>query len=177
MDIDWERLFVPQTPLVELILRGTVMYLLLLAGLRVLVRRHVGSMSLMDLLLMVLIADAAQNAMGDDYHSITEGVVLCGTLIVWNWVLDWLSYRSKFVQSLLEPTPLPLVRDGQMLRRNMRQELVTVDELQSLLRQQGIEDVEEVRVARIEPDGGLSVMRRDGENNGEMKQKKRSPGV
>jgi uncharacterized membrane protein YcaP (DUF421 family) len=63
--IDWQTLFVPTTPLLELVVRGSAMYLLLLAALRFLVRRHIGSLSLMDLLLMVLIADAAQNAMGD----------------------------------------------------------------------------------------------------------------
>jgi uncharacterized membrane protein YcaP (DUF421 family) len=65
MSIDWQTLFIPQTSLIELFVRGTVMYMLLLTALRVLVRRHVGSMSLMDLLLMVLIADAAQNAVAE----------------------------------------------------------------------------------------------------------------
>ena len=54
---------------------------MLLPALRVLVSRHIGSLSMMDLLLMVLIADAAQNAMASEYRSITEGIVLCGTLI------------------------------------------------------------------------------------------------
>jgi uncharacterized membrane protein YcaP (DUF421 family) len=177
MGIDWTTLFVPQTPLVELVLRGTVMYFALIAGLRVLVRRHVGSMSLMDLLLMVLIADAAQNAMGDQYHSITEGMVLCGTLIGWNFALDWLAYHSKFVQKLLEPPPLPIVRDGQMLRRQMRQELVTVQELQSLLREQGIEEIAAVRLAFIEPDGGLSVSRYQDAEGNSPRHRKRAAGV
>lgn len=177
MGIDWTTLFVPQRPLVELALRGTIMYFALIAGLRVLVRRHVGSMSLMDLLLMVLIADAAQNAMGDQYRSITEGMVLCGTLIGWNFALDWLAYHSKFVQKLLEPPPLPIVRDGQMLRRHMRQELVTVEELRSLLREQGIEDVATVRLAFIEPDGGLSVLRHHDATDDSHRHRKRAPGV
>ena len=79
--VDWDALFVPQTSLLELFIRGSAMYLLLLAALRVLVRRHIRSLSMMDLLLMVLIADAAQNAMASEYRSITEGIVLCGTLI------------------------------------------------------------------------------------------------
>lgn len=158
MGIDWQRLFLPHTPLLELILRGTVMYVGLLAALRILVRRHVGSLSLMDLLLMVLIADAAQNAMGDDYHSITEGAVLCGTLIGWNFLFDWLAYRYPAFQRMLEPPPLPVVRNGQLLRRNMRQELLTEDELMSQLRQQGVGDVSTVKLAYVEPDGGISVV-------------------
>lgn len=157
MNLDWERLFVPQTPLLELVLRGTVMYFALLAALRMLVRRHIGSLSLMDLLLMVLIADAAQNAMGDDYHSITEGLLLCGTLIGWNYLLDFLAYRYRTVEKLLEPSPLPIVKHGRLQRRNMRQEFLTEDELLSQLRQQGVEDYRTVELACIEPDGGISI--------------------
>lgn len=161
MHIDWSALLVPTTSLAEMVLRGTVMYLLLLAGLRVLVRRHVGSMSLMDLLLMVLIADAAQNAMASEYRSLTEGVVLCGTLLGWNFLFDWLAYRYAWFQRLLEPKPLPIVRDGVLLRRNMRQEFITSDEVMSQLRQQGIDDVSRVRLAYVEPDGGVSVIKRN----------------
>jgi uncharacterized membrane protein YcaP (DUF421 family) len=164
MDIDWQTLFVPQTPLVEIVIRGTVIYLVLLAALRVLVRRHIGSLSLMDLLLIVLIADAAQNAMADEYHSITEGLVLCAVLIGWNYLLDWLSFRYETIEKLLEPRPLPVVRNGRMQRRNMRMELLTDDELMSQLRQQGIEKLESVKLAYIEPDGAVSVVRRDGKN-------------
>jgi uncharacterized membrane protein YcaP (DUF421 family) len=165
MNIDWQSLFTPTTPVLELVLRGTMMYLLLFAALRMLVRRHVGSMSLMDLLLMVLIADAAQNAMAGQYESITEGVIVCGTLIFWNYFFDWLSYRISFVERLLEPPPLPIVRDGVLLRRNMRQELITQDELMSLLREQGVFDIKDVELARVEPDGGVSVKRRGGEQD------------
>jgi uncharacterized membrane protein YcaP (DUF421 family) len=157
MSIDWQQLFVPQTPLLELVLRGTVMYIGLLAALRILVRRHIGSMSLMDLLLMVLIADAAQNGMADEYHSITEGVVLCATLIGWNYLFDWLAYYSPAFRKILEPSPLPVIRDGRLLRRNMRQEYLTEDELVSQLRQQGVQDYRTVKICYVEPDGGISV--------------------
>jgi uncharacterized membrane protein YcaP (DUF421 family) len=157
MAVDWETLLTPKTPLLELFLRGTVMYVMLLAALRVLVRRHVGSLSIMDLLLMVLIADAAQNAMADQYRSITEGLVLCGTLIGWNYLFDWLAYCSPAFERLLEPAPLRVIRDGKFLRRNMRAEFITQDELMSLLRQQGVYDVKDVKWACVESDGGISV--------------------
>jgi uncharacterized membrane protein YcaP (DUF421 family) len=60
----------------------------------------------MDLLLLVLIADAAQNAMAGEYHSISKGLVLCGTLFGWNFLLDWLAYRYDWVARLLECFPL-----------------------------------------------------------------------
>jgi uncharacterized membrane protein YcaP (DUF421 family) len=161
MTIDWQSLFVPQTSLIELILRGTVIYLLLFAALRVLVRRHVGSLSFMDLLLMVLIADASQNGMAGEYQSITEGLVLCGTLIGWNYAFDWLAYRSATFQKLIEPAPLPVIRDGKFLRRNMQREFITKDELESQLRELEVGEVSDVKLAFIEPDGGVSIERYD----------------
>jgi uncharacterized membrane protein YcaP (DUF421 family) len=166
--IDWQTLFVPTTPLLELVVRGSAMYLLLLAALRFLVRRHIGSLSLMDLLLMVLIADAAQNAMGDQYRSVTEGIVLCGTLIAWNFFFDWLAYRSPAFQKLVEPPPLPVIRNGKLLRRNMHQEFLTEDELLSQLRQQGVQDARTVKLAYVEPDGGVSIV-----GNGRRKAKEK----
>ena len=159
MKMNWESLLVPSTPVVELIVRGSVMYLVLLLVLRLLVRRHVGSMSLMDLLLMVLIADAAQNGMSNEYRSLSEGLILCGTLIGWNYLFDWLSYRYPTFAKIMEPSPLPVIRDGRFLRRNMKAELLTPDELLSQLRQQGVQDVSEVKLAHVESDGGVSIMR------------------
>jgi uncharacterized membrane protein YcaP (DUF421 family) len=160
MDIDWQRLFVPQTPLLELVLRGSVMYLALFAVLRILVRRHIGSLSLMDLLLIVLIADAAQNAMANEYRSITEGLVLCGTLIAWSCLLEFLAYQSETIARLLEPPPLPVVKNGRLQRRNMRQELLTEDDLMSQLRQHEVSDLAEVALAYIEPDGGIGIVQK-----------------
>jgi uncharacterized membrane protein YcaP (DUF421 family) len=159
MSPDWQSLFIPTTPLLELVLRGSLMYLALLFALRMLGRRQVGSLSLMDLLLIVLIADAAQNAMSAEYRSLTEGFVLCGTLIAWNYLFDFLAFRSTRFARLLEPPPLPLIRDGQLQRRNMRRELLTEEEVLSQLREQGVDDVKDVRLAFIEPDGAFSVLK------------------
>lgn len=177
MDIDWEGMLRPSMSLLELVLRGSAMYLVLFTVLRILVRRHVGSMSLMDLLLMVLIADAAQNAMSKQYQSVTEGLVLCGTLIAWNYLLDLLSYRFPALERILEPPPLPIVRAGQLQRRNMRQELLTEDEVLSHLRQQGIEDIQSVKLAYVEPDGGVSVIKYRGQPPSRGKNHKKGAGL
>jgi uncharacterized membrane protein YcaP (DUF421 family) len=137
------------------------MYVGLVLLFRVL-RRDTGSLSLADLLLVVLIADAAQNGMAGEYRSITAGLVLVGTIAAWSFVFDWLSYHSKFVERLLQPPPLPLIRNGMMLVRNMRQQFITVDELKSQLRQQGIARVEQVKYCYLEPDGQISVIKQSG---------------
>ena len=122
-------------------------------------------MSTADLLVVVLVADAAQNAMASEYHSITEGAVLVATIFGWNYLLDWLAYRFRLVHSLLHPAPLLLVKDGHLQRRNLQSEMLTVGDLKSQLREQGVAAVAQVKRCSFEPDGHLSVIKRSGEDN------------
>jgi len=156
--IDWHKMFVPTVHLVEIFLRGSVMYLLILALMRVF-RRDPGALSTPDLLVIVLVADAAQNAMASEYHSLTEGVILVATIFAWNYGLDWLAFRSRLVHRLLNPPPLLLINKGRVQRRNLRSELLRESDLAEQLRQQGVENFAEVKRAFLEPDGHLSVIR------------------
>lgn len=166
--IDWRKMFMPDTPLLEIFVRGTVIYIALVILLRVILKRQSGTMGVTDLLLVVLIADAAQNAMAGDYKSITDGILLVAVIIGWSYALDWLGFHFKTIRRLLVPPPLLLVKNGRMLRRNMRQELVTEEELMVQLREQGVEDVKKVKEAHMESDGRVSVICYDGppENGG-----------
>ena len=158
--IDWHSLLVPSGSLLELVLRTSAMYLLILAGFRVF-RRDAGSLSVSDLLVVVLIADAAQNGMAGEYRSLTEGAVIVATIFAWNYVLDWLAYRSRVMSWLLQPPAVLLIRDGRLLGRNLRSQLMTKEDLLAQLREQGVEDVQAVKKACLEGDGRLSVIRAD----------------
>lgn len=145
-------------PILELILRGSVTYLVLLILLRFFLKRVTGTLSIGDLLIIVLIADAAQNGMSAGYTSLTDGLILVATIIFWSYALDWLAYHFPVFERLVHPSPVPLVRDGKMVARNMRRELITVDELMSHLREQGVQDLKEVKSASMEGDGRISVV-------------------
>ena len=158
--IDWSSVFVPTVHIGELFLRGTIIYLFLLVILRVL-RREAGTIGISDLLVVVLIADAVQNAMSSEYKSITEGIVLVMTIVFWDYFVDWLGYRFPFIQRLIRPAPLPLVENGRVNKRNMRQEMITDDELMGQLREQGVESIAEVKKCYLEGDGHISVIKRN----------------
>jgi len=160
--VDWGRLFGVDTPLLEIFLRGSFMYLAVWALLRFTFRRDVGSVGIPGLLVIVLIADAAQNAMAGDYHSITDGVLLVATIIGWAAILDWLAWRFPRIERIIHPPPLKLVENSRVLRHNLRKEMITPEELLAQLRLQGIERLDDVKVAHMEPDGRISVIRRDG---------------
>lgn len=151
-----------ELPVWELILRGSAIYWFLLLVFRFLLRRDVGSMGIADLLFVVLIADASSNAMQGDYKTIGDGLVLASTLIAWNYIIDWATYRFAAISKFLEPSPEPLVRHGKLVHKTLKRELITVDELMGKLRQQGIEDLAVIRRACLESDGQISVIRSDG---------------
>jgi uncharacterized membrane protein YcaP (DUF421 family) len=167
--VDWYELFVPTHSIAEMIVRGTLMYLGLFLIFRFIVGRQSSAIGLTDVLVIVIIADAAQNAFSHEYKSVTEGIALVLTIVFWDFLLDWLSYHTKFFAWLVKPAPLPLVRDGKMLFRNMKRELISADELRSQARQQGIGDIAEVDVARLEPNGEISFVKKGGSAKGKRR--------
>lgn len=159
ISIDWDQLFGLSLPFFEIVIRGTTIYWFLFFVFRFVVRRDVGAVGIADILILVIVADAAQNAMSGEYTSVSDGIVLVSTLIVWNVLLDWLSFRFEAFRRFAEPPPTALVKNGRMLMRNMRKQLITEDELWGKLRQAGVEKLEEVKEVYIESDGEISVIK------------------
>ncbi len=153
------ELFAIHVPVPELMLRGTLVYWLLFLIFRFILRRDVGSVGIADILLLVIVADAAQNAMAGGYDTFAEGAILVCTIVAWNWLLDFLSYHFEAVRRFAEPSRLTLIRKGSPQLRNMRREFITMQELLAKLREQGIEDINEVKAAYLEGDGQISVIR------------------
>jgi uncharacterized membrane protein YcaP (DUF421 family) len=98
--------------------------------------------------------------MAADYRSISDGLVLVGTIIAWNVCIDWLAYRFPAIRRVAQPPELLLMREGMILHRNLRRELMTVDDLLAKLREKGVENVGDVKSARMEGDGAISVVKR-----------------
>ena len=145
----------------ELVLRGTLIYWLLFLLFRFVLRRDVGSIAIADMLVLVLIADASQNAMSGGYETVADGAVLVGTIAAWNWLFDYVTYRFPAVRQLIQAKPLRLIENGKVLRRNLRKEMITQEELMSALRREGVEQIDQVRLATMESDGEITVVRND----------------
>ncbi len=144
----------------ELIVRGSAVYWFLFVLFRFVLRRDAGSLGIADILLLVLIADASQNAMAGGYETITDGFVLVATIAGWNWLLDLASYRFRIVRRFTQPPPVVLVRRGAIVRRNLRREFLSIPELLAGLREQGIDKLDDVKIARMEADGQITVIKR-----------------
>ena len=157
MNIDWNEIFVPSGSLLEIAIRGTLIYLALFIAMRVLPRRTIGAMASSDILVIVLIADAVQNGMSDGYRSVTEGLMLAAVIFGWTVLIDWLD--QKFPHWHLASAPaMPVIVNGRFLRKNMARERITEDEVMSQLRMHGQDSVDRVAKACVEGDGHVSVI-------------------
>jgi uncharacterized membrane protein YcaP (DUF421 family) len=161
LDVDWAKLFIPTLPVMETVMRGTLVYWFVFLIFRTLIKRDIGSIAVADLIVVVIIADAAQNAMAADYKSVTDGLILISTIVFWNFLLDWAAYRFPWLERLITPKALNLVKDGRILRHNLRREFLTEEELMSKIRESGVEDLSKIRAAYMEGDGTISVIKRD----------------
>lgn len=161
LHIDWHRAFNPHVALLDIVMRGTITYVALFAMLRV-TRRSSGEMGTADVLLIVLIADAVQNGMASDYHSITEGLILALTIFFWSWLLSWLPVRFPALRPFLIGSSGRVVRDGRIDPVMLRRQLMTEDDLMAQLRLQGVGDIADVSRAHVESNGQLSVVKRRG---------------
>ena len=158
MALDWDELFRFSVSPLEIIVRGTLMFWFLFALFRFVFRRGSGAVGMTDFLFVVLLGDAAQNAMIGEAHSVPEGMLLIATLVGWNYLLDYLSDRYRAFRHFSTARKVCLVDEGRVNRRNMRDESISMDELMQKLREAGYEKLDEIKAAYLESDGQISVI-------------------
>ena len=151
----------PWHTLLDVAIRTTVVYLALLAGLRLTGTRQLGQMSTFDLVLLLIIANAVQNAMVGPDTSLAGGLVAATVLIAWHRVIDWWRLRSRGFAKLLAGEGIMLIHHGNILETHLRRAGITRDEVVQALREHGVADVKDVLLAVLEPDGAISVIRND----------------
>ena len=151
----------PALPYWEFIVRGVAVYLFLLVLLRVTGKRQVGQLSPFDLVLLLVLSNAVQNSMNGGDNSLVGGMVSAATLVALNFVLGFVTLRSKKLEALIEGRPQVLIHNGQLFEDVLASAQLTHHELQAALRQAGCSSVNEVRTAVLENNGAISVVKRD----------------
>lgn len=141
----------------EIVLRSVLIYLALLIALRIFGKREVGQMTLYDLVLILLVANAVQPAMTGPDNSLAGGVVIIVALVLFNFLIGWLD-RFGIFHRLLEPEPTIVISQGRYLVHNMRREGVEREELETAIREHGLESVSQVQMGVLEPDGTISIV-------------------
>ncbi len=160
--MDWGQIFLPSVNVVETFVRGTVMFLAIFVIMRVAGQREGGAHSLTDLLVVVLVAEAAAHGMAGDATGIADSVLLIATIVGWSVALDVVAYRWPRIGDVIKSRPRPLIVDGRVNERALRREFMTRKELEGELRLHGIDDVRQVARAYLEPNGMISTIKMGG---------------
>ena len=147
--------------LLNIALRTTVVYLAVLVGLRLTGKRQLGQLSAFDFVLLLIISNAVQNAMVGPDTSLAGGLIAAAVLLFWHLVLDRFRRSSRTASRLLGGSAVLLIYRGKILHEHLDREHITSDELMQALREHGVGSIEDVRLAALEPDGAVSVIREE----------------
>ena len=147
--------------LLQITLRTFLVYCAVLVGMRLCCKREVGQMTPFDLVLLLLIANAVQNAMTGPDTSVTGGIVAAATLFAGNFLVRRLAWSSGAARKWIEGIPTLLIHDGKILQVHLDKEQITQGELLQALREHSVEKIEEVHLAMLEIDGSISVLKKD----------------
>jgi uncharacterized membrane protein YcaP (DUF421 family) len=146
-------------PVFEIVARALLVYIFLLIAFRLTGKKQTGELSPFDLIFLLIISESVQNSMISNDTSLLGGLIIAGTLIVANYFLGWLTFRSKKAAKWIEGVPEILVHNGKVVSETMKQQHITHDELMEALRYQGCDSIENVRTAILETNGKISVIR------------------
>jgi uncharacterized membrane protein YcaP (DUF421 family) len=140
--------------------KTAVIYLFLILGLRLLGKRELGQLSLYDLVMVIILGNAVQNAMINNDNTLGGGLVAATVLLALNWSLNRVITRSSRAERFLVGEPILIVHDGKPIRDRMRRQGITMDQLAAALREHGLDHVSDVHMAVLESDGTISVVPR-----------------
>jgi uncharacterized membrane protein YcaP (DUF421 family) len=144
-----------------IVVRAAVIYVALLLGLRLMGKRELGQMTVFDLVVILLIANAVQNAMVGANVSLAGGLVAAGVLLVLNRGVSLLRLHSMGWGRLLEGTPTVLIQEGQFLDPALRKEGLERAQVEMAMREHGVDRTDDVRLAVLETDGSISIVPAD----------------
>lgn len=151
----------PVSTVLEILFRTAVIYAAVLIGMRLSGKRQVGQMTPFDLVVLLLIANAVQNAMTGPDTSVVGGLVAAATLLVLNAIISRLALRNKLVRRAVEGDPTLLIHAGRIIRSHLTEERIGEEELLQALREHGVARIEDVQGAVLEIDGSISVIKKD----------------
>jgi uncharacterized membrane protein YcaP (DUF421 family) len=153
-------MWVPEISILELVIRGVVVYLVLFALLRFIGKKHVGELSPFDLVVLLIISETVDGSLIGEDHSLTGGLISAATLVVVVQVVGYLTWRFRAVEKFVEGIPRILVRHGKVKDATLKQEQVTMAELIEAIRREGHSSVTSIRFAILETDGSITMAAR-----------------
>ena len=147
------------TPLWEIVLRGTAVYIGIALLVRVIPKRHAGELSPNDLIAVIIIGSLGASAIVGDATGTLEILLMIVVVLLWDYLFNVIEYHVPRFRKIAQDSPTLLIHNGRVLRKNLDREKLTDEELDASLRRQGITSTEQVKLAILEADGHISVIR------------------
>jgi len=145
----------------ELLLRGSIIYFALFLVFRLSGKRQVGQLTPFDLILLLIVSNAVQNAMVGPDTSVTGGLIVTAILVLWNRLLGYVSSRNRRLEKLIDGRPEVVIHMGRVYDEVLRRNDMSLEELRGALRRCGVFDISEVEYALLETNGAVSVKKRE----------------
>ena len=142
------------------VLRAVIVYVVILAFVRLSGKRTLGQFTAFDTLLLILIGTAVQNSLIGDDVSLLGGLILAATLIALNYTVAWLTARSSLAGQVVEGVPVLLARDGEVYRTVLRRQNVSEADFEEALRRAGCRTRDDIELALLETNGRIAVIRK-----------------
>lgn len=155
------KAFFIMTEYLDLMLRASAVYVFIVVAIRLFGKKELSQLSVVDLVFILLISNAVQNAMVGPNTSLFGGLVAAGTLFLINFILKKLIFRFKPIEKIIEGEPIMLIYEGKVQYQNVKQAGFTMKELDAAVREHGVDSIEKVNLAMFEVDGNISVLSED----------------
>ena len=143
---------------VRIIFSTFVIYLFIVIAIRLFGKKELAQLSVVDLVFILLISHAVQNALVGPDSTLSGGLVAASTLFIVNYALKYLQYRFPKFNKAIEGDATMLIYKGKMIESHMKKAQITEDELMEAVREHGVTNVKEVDLAILEIDGSISVL-------------------
>ena len=148
----------------EFVLRPVLVYGFLILILRLTGKRQIGQMSPFDLVLLLVLSNAVQNSMNGGDNTVSAGLILATTLVAFNALFSFLTARNRTAEKWLVGEPQVLIHQGKLMEKTLRQEAISMDELEGAMREAGCDKLKDVQLATLELNGQISIVHmEDGE--------------
>ncbi len=154
----WGPILLPEAPIAELLVRGTAIYVFLYFLMRVSGRRLFSRLAMSDILVMLLIAVAVREGMTGDHYGVGDAAISGATILGWDMLVDRLAYRFEWLRGSLRHQPVPIIRHGQLIVENARDNLLTRPEIMERVRAQGLSSLDQVEEGYLEQDGTFTIV-------------------
>ena len=151
-----------------------VIYLFIIVAIRLFGKKELAQLSVTDLVFILLISNAVQNAMVGSDSSLTGGLIAAGTLFVSNYLFKYLIYKFPKLGNIVQGSELLLIYKGQLNLRNLAKAHITLEEIKEAIREHGVSEIREVDLAVLEIDGNISIISNDYKHRTQRKRKGRN---